>query len=107
MSKHTPIPWYLYKSYNDGKTYVLTEPHVRDTLFKGRIICDGYPDEQGHENMRLIVLAVNAHDELLAALKEIAERGPVDGYGSADALRLRLVATQSIARAAIAKAENP
>jgi hypothetical protein len=41
---------------------------------------------------------------LLEALKEISQRGPVIGYGSADALRLRLVATQSIARAAIAQA---
>lgn len=47
------------------------------------------------------------NEELLAALKEIAERGPIDGYSSAGALRLRLVATQSIARAAIAKAEQP
>jgi hypothetical protein len=43
---------------------------------------------------------------LLEALKEIATRGPVDGYYSADALRLRLIATQAIARAAIAKASE-
>ncbi len=49
---------------------------------------------------------VRERNELLQALKEIAERGPVAGYGSADALRLRLVATQSIARQAIANAEG-
>jgi hypothetical protein len=42
--------------------------------------------------------------ELLTALREIAERGPVDGYTSAAALRLRLMGIQTIARAAIAKA---
>jgi hypothetical protein len=42
--------------------------------------------------------------ELLTALREIAERGPVDGYTSAAALRLRLVGIQTIARQAIAKA---
>jgi hypothetical protein len=39
--------------------------------------------------------------ELEAALREIAGRGPVDGHASADALRLRLVGSQSIARAAL------
>lgn len=42
-----------------------------------------------------------AGPKFLAALREIAERGPVDGYNSIISLRLRLVATQSIARAAI------
>lgn len=41
--------------------------------------------------------------ELLKALEEIAARGPIEGYNSAAALRLRLVAVQSIARSAIAK----
>lgn len=44
--------------------------------------------------------------ELLESLRDIAERGPVEGYTSADALKLRLVLTQTIARAAIAKAER-
>ena len=39
--------------------------------------------------------------ELEAALREIAARGPVAGHASADALRLRLVGSQSIARAAL------
>lgn len=45
-------------------------------------------------------------NEMLKALKEIAARGPVEGYSSAGALLLRLTATQAIARAAIAKASD-
>lgn len=57
-----------------------------------------HPPEVQEANARLIAAA----PVLLAALQEIAERGPVEGYGSPSALRLRLVATQSIARNAIA-----
>jgi len=39
--------------------------------------------------------------ELETALREIAGRGPVAGHASADAIRLRLVGSQSIARAAL------
>lgn len=45
-----------------------------------------------------------AAPELLAALEEIAARGPVIGYNTIAALTLRITAMQSIARAAIAKA---
>ncbi len=43
-------------------------------------------------------------DKLRAALEDIAQRGPVPGYGSASALLLRLVGTQSTARAALGRA---
>ena len=43
---------------------------------------------------------------LLTALKEIASRGPLPGYETANALRLRLVLTQAIARTAIAKTKG-
>ncbi len=48
-----------------------------------------------------VALAIVAIPGLLAALGEIAERAPVPGYGSAGALLLRLVGTQTIARAAL------
>jgi hypothetical protein len=71
MSKHTATPWHLYKSPNDHKSYVLTEPHVTNTLFKGRLICDGFSaSAESDADMQFIVKAVNAHDELLASLKE-------------------------------------
>lgn len=40
-------------------------------------------------------------DALRDALSEVAARGPVPGYERADAIRLRLVGSQSIARAAL------
>lgn len=42
---------------------------------------------------------------LIAALREIASRGEVEGYSSLPAVRLRLVLTQSIARQALADYE--
>ncbi len=44
--------------------------------------------------------------QLEAALAEIAERGPVIGYSSGNALRLRLIGSQSIARAALANTKE-
>jgi hypothetical protein len=44
--------------------------------------------------------------ELLAALEEIARRGPVIGHNTIAALTLRITAMQSIARAALAKAKE-
>ena len=40
---------------------------------------------------------------LREALEEIAERGPIDGYSAPSAILLRLVGSQSVARAALAK----
>jgi hypothetical protein len=71
MSKHTATPWHLYKSPNDRRTYVLNQPHTTNTLFKGKIICDGDPgSEESDANMRFIVKAVNHHERLVTALRE-------------------------------------
>jgi len=53
-----------------------------------------------------IAARYNAEHALRKALEEIADRGPVAGYNSAGALKLRLVATQSIARAALALSKS-
>lgn len=100
MSKltFTPGEWSVSPpSYNSPARIV--GPPESDT---GRpVICEV---EMKRDEWEANALLLAASKGLFEALQEIAERGPVDGYNSANALRLRLVATQSIARAAIAKA---
>ena len=94
MEKHTAGPW-RFSYYG--------EVRAENNDVVARVAEYGTQSETPDAaiaNARLIAAA----PELLAALQEISERGPLDGYGSVSALRLRLVATQSIARAAISKA---
>ena len=103
MTKHYPGPWEAHKM-NDpiNPAYaILGGIGGAVTLATIPRWAESYA-EHSEANARLIAAA----PELLAALKEIADRGPIDGYGSASALMLRLVGTQSIARAVIAKAEG-
>lgn len=101
MSKFTPGPW-----------------RVRDNQIESMAVP---PDEYGNQPVVLSLYGAMGGDDISAdarliaaapalyvALEEISERGLVEGYGSPNALRLRLVATQSIARAALAlvDAEN-
>lgn len=107
-TQHTPGPWTIdvwdYSHANPPRK----ELNVQSaTLLLATVAWDEgkenpftVQNETAQANARLIAAA----PDLLEALQEIAERGLVEGYNSADALRLRLVATQSIARAAIAKA---
>lgn len=61
-------------------------------------------EQEGED--KVVDTTTTAMSEMLKALEKIAARGPIEGYGSAGALRLRLVAMQSVARAAIAKANG-
>jgi hypothetical protein len=97
---HTPGPWIASRKNNGLKPLFYQPPVV---LARGgyMTVADGLGDgPEAEANTKLIAAA----PELLAALQEIADRGPVDGYTSAGALRLRLAGSQTIARAAIAKA---
>ena len=105
---HTPGPWIVDDKHihcAKGLTLPYGQEPETDVIVEVNTDCHEGGILRGTDkaNLRLIASA----PDLLAALKEIAERGPLDGYGSVNALRLRLVATQSIARAAIAKAETP
>jgi hypothetical protein len=102
---HTPGPWTpRSRSMSDGSLIVAGDHQsqyrevacLRDRAERVR----GPQNDEDIANAVLIAAA----PELLAALQEIADRGPVDGYTSAGALRLRLAGSQTIARAAIAKA---
>lgn len=93
-AKHTPGPWF----YDDGQVYT----RYCDRPESG--ICDLRGSDNAQADGELIAQAptlLAERDKLRAALAEIAERGPVNGYGSRDAVLLRLVATQSIARDAL------
>ena len=86
---HSPGPWELAKVGNNYDQYMIFD---RDHQIVNSV--------EGLPNARLIKSA----PMLLDALRYIADRGPVEGYGSAEALRLRLMLTQTIARTAIAEA---
>jgi len=94
--QHTPGPWQVENkrvSANEIDTWIYA-PKAMDGH---RHICMLDSDGRTAANARLIAAA----PALVEALQEIAERGPVAGYESASALRLRLVGSQTIARAAL------
>ena len=93
-TKHTPGPWSL-----DWETGHVTSPHVETA---GRIVCtmpgtigEGYREG----NARLI----SAAPELLAALREMIEQF---GHYCEHTEDSKEIAAQSLARAAISKAEG-
>jgi len=97
MSEHTPLPWVK----NDLARIESEKEHgwVND----GWIICDcDGPD--GEHNAAFIVRAVNSHDELLAALKELLELQP---QGLVSPTHQKLIEAISKSAAAITKAETP
>jgi len=88
VAKHTPTPWKATEI--DGGIQVQKD-HLKDVtgIFRG---------DEGKANGRFIVRAVNAHAELLEALKALVDC-VADGKGKEqDAL--------VVARAAIAKAKE-
>lgn len=96
MKTHTPGPW------QQSGTHIRYQKNPGGYRFEIAEVFRDVGSEVGKANARLIAAA----PEMFEALQEIANRGPVDGYGSASALRLRLVGTQSIARAILAKLEG-
>ena len=107
MDTHTPTPWAIG---NDGTLRNL-EGHV----FSGaRLVanCHGHQDgkeltrKENEANARFIVIACNAHADLLAALEDVTEliqkwreTGGVDSFAA-------LTDAHDTARAAIAKANG-
>lgn len=93
MSEHTPTPWCAVK-YESG--WALIGPTSDDKIAR-------VEKTNGHANAAFIVRAVNAHEELLAALKETlselrwtSKNGQFPGMDG----------TIKIAKQAIAKAEG-
>lgn len=83
MSKHTPTPWMTEPNEKSGVVYILgarTDGNVRQSDGMGELAevdcCDGFDDRQFPDmnpedaaNAAHIVLCVNAHDGLVAALE--------------------------------------
>ncbi len=66
---HTPVPWEhssgaIVKQYEDGKGFTIAQ-------------C--YMEHNGTANAAFIVLAVNAHEELLSLVKHFVSYAPKDG----------------------------
>jgi len=96
-AKHTPGPWRHIRQRAADDSHDVTAPGWGVVATCGRQSCD---DGVIAANARLIAAA----PAMLEALRDIAGRGPVPGYGSAGALLVRLAGIQSIARAAVAAA---
>lgn len=104
MSKaqHTPTPWKVF--IEDYSVVIMSKEgdHVCD--------CNSSYEEDGENkaNAELIVKAVNCHDELLAAFKEILELMPMRAgkvsYGMPAFIKY-MEAVQKISESAINKAK--
>lgn len=73
---HTPLPWRLGRPHKVGMEYgefdeeVILGPNGESVLFPGDI--GGFPKD---EDAEFVIRAVNAHEELLAAVKIARTRG--------------------------------
>jgi hypothetical protein len=67
VSTHSPTPW---KRGTDGLIYDANNEYVTDTC--------GTSLPEGEANQKLIIRAVNSHDELLAACKQMIEAMAAD-----------------------------
>ena len=87
MAEHTPLPWFVGKDYYGGISI-----RTKETPASNIVGDDAIFENTGHgagdmspEDAAFIVRAVNAHDELVAALETVEwlEWIPRDGLGAA------------------------
>ncbi len=104
-TKHISGTMSVFNQYT--KWHVLHQNPLCVQNDKGQLVAETggnvYIDNATH---KAHAKAIGALPELVAALRDISERGPIEGYGSQSALMLRLAGTQSIARSALAKIES-
>ena len=105
MAEHTPTPWIatFSRTFTKGRRKFTLEqdPHHAHRWIGDLWLTEGLPDAVQDANARFIVQACNAHDELLAALKELV---PLVGE---DNLPEDVNDILDRALAAIAKATSP
>jgi len=100
QAKHTPGPWRIASPALGLFDIMADGPRGVCRMYSDPDLRVGHDNDTAEANARLIAAA----PAMLAALEDIAGRGPVPGYGSAGALLVRLAGIQSIARAALAAA---
>lgn len=84
--------------------------HVQITVYaetggRGTRVATVFENQDNADLVAAAPALLRECDKLREALREISTRGPVEGYRSKSALMLRLVGTQSIARAALKECE--
>lgn len=102
---HTPTPWKVSEPFKSrGWNYVeirSAEGHTIARIILGR---DDHMDKAALERAAFIVRAVNAHDDLVTALKDLVSI--VKGNPGRTGAQLAKVGEIKAAEAAIAKAEG-
>jgi hypothetical protein len=100
-TKHTPTPWHTYKQ----TVGYAVDAYDRETSHTGQIRIVSKTSEANAEH---IVRCVNSHDELVAALREIAHSAECNGGGFLKRADLLNVVRRhgEQARAALAKVEG-
>ena len=91
-SQHTPTPWFV-----QDKTFVVDSEHPTNRHLVASVLGSDH-------NAAFIVEAVNSHDDLVGALRDIARRAEDETLGI-QAARLTAIANQ--AHAAIKDSEAP
>lgn len=81
-TKHTPLPWVLDHRFAGG---VLIHPDDNEFLTVAKVL--GFDNDEAKANAAFIVRAVNAHDDLIAALERLLQIVPPNSipFGEADA----------------------
>jgi hypothetical protein len=103
-SKMIPGPWKAQLSDNVGRGWEVIDKRSDNGDIIAAIDPDDILTELGHSNEKT-AQAIASVPDLIEALEEIIEYPlNVEGYNSLDAVRLRFVDMQTIARAALAKA---
>lgn len=103
-SEHTPLPWWIRKHPHDESVGIVVakptedHPYFRSTTTIDIIGDEDYPRKRADQEF--IVRAVNSFDDMLAALKAIAEKS----YERFDH-SVVLMEIQDIAEKAISEAE--
>lgn len=93
MIKHTDTPWKI--NAGDDCPTVCFVGDVKIVAAKLR----GYDLHENDEiDAAFIVRAVNAHDDLVEALRSIVERSNIDPLGTGKVMDMRRIATEALAK---------